>query len=69
VSVAGLIEAALAHAVSAGMPVGYAVTVAVATCAALTAVTSRSAGGPLGPVRYLAERWRKPEHSPQTPPG
>jgi acetyl esterase/lipase len=54
VSAAGLIEAMRAHAVSAGLPVGYAVTVGVASCAALTAVTSRRASGPLGPVRYLA---------------
>jgi len=34
-------------------PAGYAVAVGVATCATLAALTSRSAGGPLGPVRYL----------------
>ena len=36
-SAASLIEAVRAHALSAGLPVGYAVTVGVANCAALTA--------------------------------
>ncbi|MGN6795619.1 MAG: alpha/beta hydrolase [Streptosporangiaceae bacterium] len=51
---AWLIEDVRVHAQSAGLPVGYAVAVGVATCATLAALTARSARGPLGHVRYLA---------------
>ncbi len=53
-SAAELIETVPARALSSGLPAGYAVTVGVATCATLAALTSRRAGGPLGPVRYIA---------------
>lgn len=52
-SAAAVIDATSAHALSSGLPVGYAVSVGVACCATLAALTSRSAGGPLGQVRYL----------------
>src|SRR5262245_18962772 len=35
------------------VPVGYVVTVAFISGCTLVALTSRQAGGPLGPVRYL----------------
>jgi hypothetical protein len=53
-SAAGLIEAVQTHLQSSGLPAGYSVTVGVASLATAAALTSRSAGGPLGTVRYLA---------------
>ncbi len=52
-AVAAVIEAAGARADAQGVPVGYAVAVGLAGCCTLAAMTSRRAGGLLGPVQYF----------------